>query len=374
MIKKKEQCCGCGACAQACPQNCIAMESDREGFLYPQIAEEGCVSCGLCEKVCPVLGKDSAGNHVPDCYVGYAKNEGIRACSSSGGIFSLLAESVLDSGGVLYGAATDEGQMVRHIRVDSASGLCMLRGSKYLQSRIGDTFSEAKEDLDAGRAVLYSGTACQTAGLRRFLGKDYEKLYMVDVLCHGVPSPAVWKKYLEWQAKKHSAGSVRQVFFRNKQCGWKNYSLELIFDNGRRYMESHRDDVFMQLFLENVCLRPSCHDCSFKGLDRMSDLTIGDAWGVEQVDPEMDDDRGTSIILVHSLKGRKLLGEAAPGILMHQADLDRILPPDADSRKSVAAHSGRKGFFRVLGLFGTGAFSAWQLRNVCRRIKRKIKK
>lgn len=372
--EKKEQCCGCGACAQVCPKNCIVMKPDREGFPYPETAGEGCTACGLCEKVCPVPEKMPRGNFVPGCCVGYAEDEEIRACSSSGGVFSLLAGAVLGPGGVLYGAASDEEQGVRHIRVDSASDLCLLRGSKYLQSRTGDTFSQARADLEAGRTVLYSGTACQIAGLKRFLVRDYEKLYTVDVLCHGVPSPAVWKKYLEWQVKRHGAGRVQRVFFRNKDRGWKQYAVELVFDNGRTYTKVHREDPFMQMFLGNICLRPSCHACRFKGLDRPSDLTIGDAWGVDSVEPGMDDDKGTSVILIHSAGGEKLLAEAAQGIRLRRTEVERILPPSADSRKSVAPHPGRKKFFRALNLLGTGVFSLWRFRNTAGRIKRKAEK
>lgn len=369
-IGKKELCCGCGACAQVCPKGCIKMGRDKEGFLYPCISETACTSCGLCETVCPISETVSHDDHVLGCYVGYARDGKIRACSSSGGIFSLLAAEVLRLGGVLYGAAVDEGQMVRHIRVDSLSGLHLLRGSKYLQSEVGDTFSEAKSDLEAGRYVLYSGTACQIAGLKQLLMKDYEKLYTVDVLCHGVPSPIVWKKYLEWQGKR-SGGRVTQSFFRNKEHGWKKYALELLFDNSGRYVKIHGEDIFMQMFLENICLRPSCHECRFKDLNRGSDLTIGDAWGVELVDPEMDDDKGTSVIITHSPKGEGILEEILPDIRMHKVDVERILPPSADSRKSVAAHPRRESFFRALNLLGTGVFTIWGLRDIWRKIKGK---
>ncbi len=372
-VEKREQCCGCGACAQICPVKCIAMEADREGFPYPEITGEVCISCGLCEKVCPVAGKTAYSGYM-GCYTGYAKEDEIRDCSSSGGIFSLLATAILGFGGVLYGAAADEEQTVRHIRVDSVSGLCLLRGSKYLQSKTENTFSEAKRDLEAGRYVLYSGTACQIAGLKQFLMKDYDKLYTVDVLCHGVPSPAVWKKYLEWQMRKHGAGSVRQMSFRNKKYGWKRYALQLLFDNGREYLEEHGEDIFLQMFLADICLRPSCHACRFKDLSRMSDLTIGDAWGVDSIDSEMDDDRGTSVILVHSFKGEKILKEVAAGARMHRADVEHLLPPWVDSRKSVAVHPGRKCFFMALHLFGTGIFTLWKLLNIGRRMKKKVKK
>ena len=372
-IRKKELCCGCGACAQVCPKGCIKMNRDKEGFLYPCISETACTSCGLCETVCPISETASHDDHVLGCYVGYAKDEEIRVCSSSGGIFSLFAAEVLRLGGVLYGAAVDEEQMVRHIRVDSMSGLRLLRGSKYLQSEVGDTFSEAKRDLEAGRYVLYSGTACQIAGLKSLLGEDYEKLYTVDVLCHGVPSPIVWRKYLDWQGKR-CGGRVTQSFFRNKEYGWKKYAVEILFDNSKIYMKIHREDIFMQMFLENICLRPSCHECRFKDLDRVSDLTIGDAWGVDLVDSEMDDDKGTSVIITHSPKGEGLLEEILPDVRIHRTDVERILPPTADSRKSVIAHPERESFFRALNLFGTGVFTIWWLWDICKKMKSKVKK
>lgn len=290
-INDKKDCCGCGACMLSCPSECISLKEDKEGFLYPHVNAELCINCGACERSCPVLNCELSEGVLPDAYVAYADDDVLRENSSSGGMFSLFAENILNSGGVVFGAAFDSDFTVHHIVVESVDELSKLRGSKYLQSRTENAFKEAEDYLKSGRKVLYTGTACQIAGLKRYLKRDYTNLYTVDVLCHGVPSPKVWKKYLEEQEKTHGA-AVRRTFFRNKKYGWKTYAVSLDFSNETVYERIFKEDSFMKLFLGNICLRPSCHDCKFKGLSRPSDITIGDCWGIEKIMSDMDDDKG----------------------------------------------------------------------------------
>ncbi len=372
-VNNKKDCCGCSACVQICPKQCISMKNDSEGFAYPIVDRNVCVECGLCEKVCPILNAIKTGDTVKNTYVGYAGNDIIREKSSSGGIFSLLADEVLNEGGIVFGAAFDDSFMVRHIAADSEKGLERLRGSKYLQSDIGDTFKICKQELDKGRKVLYTGTACQIAGLKSFLKNEYENLIAVDVLCHGVPTSELWKKYLNEQKQKYGS-DVYQVSFRKKSTGWKKYSVEIQFANSEKYEKRAAEDKYMRLFLSDICLRPSCHDCKFKSLERASDITIGDSWGINNYMPEMDDDKGTSVILVHSEKGQAVIDNISKSMNIKKAETEYALPPTADSRKSVAPHMKREKFFELLATgAGIDVLADLLKPSFIHRVKRKIK-
>lgn len=346
-IDDKSKCCGCSACYQICPSKCIAMEQDKEGFLYPVVNEVQCKQCGLCEKICPVQNVKEVKCDTLKSYVAYIKDETVRLKSSSGGMFTLFAEEILNRQGVVFGAAFDDAFLVQHIAIQTKADLAWLQGSKYLQSRIEETYKEAKKFLEAGRFVLYTGTACQIAGLKAYLHKDYEKLYTIDVLCHGVPTPKLWQHYIKCQEKQYKA-SVSSVFFRNKSSGWKNYSVQLVFKNAMAHMNKFANDEYMRLFLSDICLRPSCHDCKFKALNRSSDLTLGDCWGIENYMPHMDDDKGTSVVLVHSTKGQKMFEDLKEQMRYCEAEVDKALPPTADSRKSVNMHPKRDKLFAQL--------------------------
>ena len=345
-IINKKDCCGCTACAQICPKQCIAMMPDSEGFCYPKINETICVKCGLCEKVCPMLKSQNMQGQV-HAWAAYCKEDKIRLASSSGGIFSLLAEEILEEGGVVFGAAFDGQMMVHHVAVESVRDLERLRGSKYLQSRIENSYADVKAYLAADRKVLFSGTACQIAGLLHFLGRPYEKLWTVDVLCHGVPTPTLWKNYLSEQNRAFKM-PVRQISFRDKPQGWKKYQMAWKVEGGEIYRQPASRNPYMRLFLSNICLRPSCYDCHFKGFPRVSDLTLGDCWGVEQHSPEMDDDKGTSVVIVNTEKGNTLREKIAGRCVWKEEKLDVLLPPTADSRKSVQPHPNRRRFFLLM--------------------------
>jgi len=345
-ITDKTDCCGCGACAQICPKCCISMRADSEGFLYPYVDTENCIECGLCRQVCPVL-RQSERKKTPEIYAAYALNEEIREDSSSGGIFSLLANFVLEAHGVVFGAAFDDDFSVHHIKVESTADMHKLRGSKYLQSCIDNTYAEARSFLEAGRMVLFSGVGCQIAGLKAYLKKDYTNLYTVDVLCHGVPSPKLWQHYLREQKNNYGAEIV-QISFRKKNTGWKTYSEEQIFQSGEKYSRMHSEDSFIQCFLRDVCLRPSCYSCKFREGQSGADLTLGDAWGIQNWMPELDDDRGTSIVLVNSEKGRQMWLQIAGQTCSRQGNPEIILQYNSVYRKSMAEHPGRARFFASL--------------------------
>lgn len=342
-------CCGCSACEQACPVQCIVMKEDERGFLYPKVMLDECIHCGKCDTVCTAklpLSK-SEKVQVTDTFVGYGKNKEIRKNSSSGGIFSVLAESIFDQNGVVFGAAFDQQFGVHHIFIESKDELWKLQGSKYVQSNLENTFQEAKSFLKKERCVLFTGTACQIAGLKNYLGTSYERLYTIDVLCHGVPSSKVWEQYLD-EKKEEYKSSIQKVEFRNKQSGWKNYSMKILFSNDLQYKKIFREDLFMKLFLSNISLRPSCYQCIWKAIPRESDISLGDCWGVEKTMPEMDDDKGTSVILVHSQKGEQLLQTVSNQLNLCKAQLDTVLPPQTDSRRPVLHHPNEEKFWMAL--------------------------
>lgn len=319
MIKllNKTACCGCSACAQICPNQCISMIEDNEGFLYPHINEEICTDCGLCEKVCPVINQGSPREPLK-VYAAKNKNEEIRMLSSSGGIFTLLAEYVINKGGVVFGAKFNEKWQVIHASTETTEGIADFRGSKYVQSITGQTYSEAEQFLKLGRLVLFCGTPCQIAGLKNYLRKEYGNLYTVDFVCHGVPSDKIWKKYLSEllgykknnqlknnKVESYSYSDINNINFRDKALGWKMFRFSLNLNGGDKtilFSESLMNNVYLQGFLKYLYLRPSCHDCRFKELRSSSDIMLGDFWGIQDVMPEFDDDKGISLITINSKK------------------------------------------------------------------------
>lgn len=341
-IKEKQNCCGCQACVQACPKGCIKMETDGEGFLYPIIDNEVCIDCGLCERICPVL--HSAGDSwvPPKAYASYNLNEKVRLASSSGGVFTLAAEYVLNQGGVIYGAAMEE-LRVKHVRVVDRDGLDLLRGSKYVQSNIGRTYAQARDDLKAGKLVLFTGTPCQIEGLNSFLRKKYENLIAMDIICHGVPSPMVWEKYLLWQERATDT-SVKRAMFRNKKYGWKTFSMFLEFADTKSYVCRYNEDLFMKAFLYDLCLRPSCYQCHFKKINRVSDMTVADFWGIRNICPEMDDDRGTSLVLVHSSKGSEIMTAISSGMVCREVPFEDAIRGNPAMISSAAKPKTRNLF------------------------------
>lgn len=305
-LRDKSKCTGCTACAAVCPLHCIAMTPDEEGFRYPEIDRDRCVSCGQCEAVCPVDKPAGESEPAPAAYGVKAKDVELRLNSSSGGAFSLLAEGVLSRGGAVFGVAmAADCKSARHVMAESEGELAALRGSKYLQSDLEDTFRQVKKELEQ-RPVLFSGTPCQVDGLNAYLGQGYENLLTVEVICHGVPTPKLWRKYMEAQANK-SGGEIVKAEFRHKKCGWHIFGSRLENSNRKVLYSTLRKDPFIQMFLRNLCLRPSCYQCPSKGLERTADLTIADFWGIENVAPELDDDKGTSLVLAHSENGQKAL-------------------------------------------------------------------
>lgn len=352
-----ERCCGCGACAAACPVSCIDMQADRLGFRYPTVDAERCVGCGSCDAVCPAQ-RETAEDGLVRVLWACSTDEDERARSSSGGVFGLLARDVLARGGTVYGAAFADGaRSVRHVRVDDPAQLDAVMRSKYVQSSVGaDVYRAVSDDLRAGRLVLFCGTACQTAGIAGYLDRrriPRDGLLLADVICHGVPSPRLWSEWVAYREVLAGAPASR-VNFRSKTAGWLSYSVAYSYatekDSAVHRSESgdFRDDWYMRAFLVNASLRGSCLSCPAKRRS-CSDLTLGDFWGVQEAHPEAFDDKGTSAVIVNTEKGEEAIASLGDRMRMGESDLGRVLAGNPALVRPVSPHPRRERFLTEVG-------------------------
>ncbi|MDO5147050.1 MAG: Coenzyme F420 hydrogenase/dehydrogenase, beta subunit C-terminal domain [Eubacteriales bacterium] len=347
-IVDREMCCGCTACADRCPKQCISMICDEEGFQYPCVNHDKCINCGACNEVCPIECANEEKNEFRSAYAAWNKDDSIRIQSTSGGVFTAIAETVIQQNGVVLGAQYNEDHQVSHIATDHPDGISKLRQSKYVQSKTKGIYIEAKKALSTGRTVLFCGTPCQTEALVKFLKGKPNNLILCDFICRGVISPIVYRKYLEYLEKKY-ASKVKIVHFKNKTYGWHRFSTKITFENGKTYIRDRYHDSYMLLYLkENVSLRPSCYHCHFKGVDRCSDITLGDFWGAQKKYNELDNDRGTSAVLVHTKQGEEILGKAEKYLELHPVDVMDIVKGNECILKSPVSRSDRKQFFDLL--------------------------
>ena len=309
----KEQCTGCGACVQRCPQNCISWQTAEFGFFYPVIDEKKCVDCGLCERVCPI-DKDISHLNFQKFFAAVHNNKQILSKSTSGGAFSAIAEKVIEKKGVVYGVIMNDDARVHHIRVDNNYELIKMRGSKYVQSRTVNTYKQAEEDLKKGITVLYTGTPCQIFGLKKFLGKEYSNLYTIDIVCHGVGSQEYFDKYMEFARERY--GEIREIQFRSKEfSGWSCGSGCIV----SRYRGSQSDEAripyndyenyYYSYFLLGDIYRNACYLCKYANTNRVGDFTLGDFWGVESLKLPLNTSGGCSLIIVNNQRAMKFLEE-----------------------------------------------------------------
>ena len=354
-VVDKSKCCGCAACAQRCPKQCITMLQDKEGFLYPTVDAVKCIDCGLCEKVCPVI--NARKERLPQkVYAAKNHDEEIRRQSSSGGIFTILAETTINAGGVVFGVMFNENWEVLHSYTETVEGLAAFRGSKYVQSVIGNSYKQAEAFLKQGREVLFSGTPCQIAGLKRYLRKEYDNLLTVECVCHGVPSPLVWHEYLNDIKTKNDTDKILDVKFRVKSSGWKKYSVSLKYSNKQGtcqddsilYYKNH----YMQAFLSDFILRPSCYSCPAKAGRSGTDIALADFWGIEKLMLQFDDDKGCSLVLDYTLRA-----DYESRCEYMSADYDHAVKYNPAIVRSVAKPLNRAFFFHRMNC-GKGCIGA----------------
>lgn len=302
-----EQCCGCSACFSVCPKQAISMFADTKGYLFPEIDSTKCIECGLCLKVCPFKAPLNLDDTESKSAFGLKnKSDAERLTSSSGGIYIEAAKEVLAHGGVVYGVRQDRTLGAMHDRAETLEQARSFQGSKYVQSCKGDVFKRVKADLIAGREVLFTGTPCEVAGLKRYLCKPYDSLVTIDIICHGTPSADTFRLYLERMEKKYGA-RIEKMTYRNKEYAWRHQELWIQFSNGKIYHSPIWEDEFYRLFTGNYLLRDSCYSCPFASDNRPGDLTIGDFWNIANVNAEFEDSLGVSSVICNTERGRVFL-------------------------------------------------------------------
>ena len=349
-----DSCCGCGACAARCPRSCISMEPDACGFLRPSVDPSACVGCGACDSVCPALNPPGE-----DAFEGAlwakARDAGLLDRSSSGGVFGLLARDTLSRGGVVAGAAWENGcRELRHAVVEREEELYRIMRSKYVQSSVGrDVYEGVRDALRAGRPALFCGTACQVAGMRSYLGAlvGSDLFLGVDVICHGVPSPELWRRWLAY-VEEREGGEVSEVNFRSKETGWLSYSVAYEHATGedcapRRSSTRFADDWYMRAFLKNASLRPSCLECPFKRRSG-SDVTLGDYWGVQAQHPGVPVEGGVSAVVCNTRRGADAMAGVSGLVDSGATSFDKIVSGNVALVSPVQPHADRDAFMSAL--------------------------
>ena len=385
-ISDKSKCCGCTACVNACPAQCIVMRRDREeGFDYPVANPDRCLGCGKCDAVCPVQNPSPAS----DPETAYAvRCEDYVDGSSSGGVFPALAKLVIDEGGVVFGAVMESDMIVGHAEAETMDQVQRIRGSKYVQSDPYSSFWDAREYLKAGRKVLFTGTPCQIAGLKSFLGGDHEGLLTVDTACHGVPSPGLWDMYVN-ALKARTQKNITSVNFRDKSRGWRRYGFTCKGPQGETVLSLRASaDPYMALFMQDLTLRPSCYNCPARAGRSGSDLTLADLWSVASAAPALDDDRGVSGVLVNTPKGREYMS-CIKAETMLEVPVEAAKAENGGFAESVAMPEKRAEFFKGLGVAKVDVYKHMrkyvvrkplpvllyrELRSALSRIKRRMSK
>lgn len=326
---KQEECCGCTACKSICATKAIEMKPDKEGFLYPKIDQKLCIGCSLCRKVCAFQNGYDKSQNLEMQYVYAAKHidEKIRMSSTSGGAFTAISDYILDKDGVVYGVTFDENMNVIHKIASTKEERDKFKGAKYVQSDLGNTFTEIKKHLESQKFVLFTGTPCQTAGLKNYLNRiNIENLLLCDIVCHGTPSPLMWREYIEYLEHKEKSKIV-EYYCRSKAKGWHGHHAMAIYQNGKIDYESILSQTHKALFNSHNIHRLACHNCKYTNLQRPSDITIADFWGIEKCMPDFDDNKGTSLILINSLKGQRLIEGIKGNLIYRECKTQDFLQP-----------------------------------------------
>lgn len=356
-IVEESQCTGCGTCYSVCSHEAITMQFDAEGFEYPVINQNVCVDCGLCQASCPVVNYNYDKRiKYSDVQIGYAarnKNLEQRLISSSGSIFPVLAEYIIDKGGIVVGVAYDEQFNTRHLIVDKIEDLPKLQGSKYLQCTADNiTFKYIRNELNYGRLVLYSAMACQVEGLKAYLRKAYENLYTIDLICMGIPSSKVWQTYLK---TFFTAEKIFHVNFKEKSIGWNSFCFHIETDK-RTFKEKGMKNLYLQSMFRTWNMRPSCFNCPFKKEKRISDFTIADCWGANKLVPQIDDNRGLSSVIVHSKKGIALWKQVEDKLETVKISIEEIAKGNSNLISNKQKAGDRERFYYLLRKTPKNAF------------------
>ena len=348
-IIKKSNCSGCGVCVSVCPKQAISMQLDEEGFLYPKINKDLCIDCSLCNKFCPKENKfEKNKNYSCEFFAAYNKNKQIAIDSSSGGIFWSFVEYIIKNNGVVYGVELGKNFNVFHSRATTLNDALKFRKSKYLESNTNNIYKKVKEDLKNDRLVLFSGTPCQIAGLYCFLGKEYEKLYTCDVVCHGVPSKKVFNKYIAELNSKENSNAISMCWRDKENAGWGPNHVSINFENGKKLTSTSLDNPYQKGFLLNFYLRPSCYVCNWAKLPRVGDISLADFWGYTGELLEQNKNSGISVIVVSSRKGKDLFEKCNNSFIYHSVSKEYVISKSRHVYKHPKFRFARKYFFKDL--------------------------
>lgn len=381
IITDKRNCTGCGACINACPKHIITMDEDSDGFIYPKIKVEDCIECHLCEKICPMLkdkleiSRQCAG--FPQFYAGQLKSKEDLLEVSSGGAFWAFSQTIIDGGGIVYGAVQENVDYIYHIRADNLDGIKNIRRSKYFQSDTKLTFAQVKADLKEGRNVLYSGTGCQIAGLKTYLGKEYDNLITCDVVCHGVPSRKVWKAYRK-EKEEREGKIIKDLVFRDKSAGWSHNQYKITYQDGSVEKEASTQQLFHAGYLQGLFYRPSCGVCRFASLPRVADVTLADYWQYQGRFRQPENDWGVSLITVNSNRGQRLLNDSARYLAIELTEQEKALASCRHLDEHPSENPDRANFFKLLNEVGYYAAARKYITasntNIVKRVVRKIRR
>lgn len=326
LICEKTKCFGCTACQNICPKQAITMQEDERGFKYPKIQEDKCIDCGLCKKVCPYYDVEKIKNNKTIAIAVKNKNEDIRIKSTSGGVFSEIAEYAIKNNGIVYAATFNEELEVIHKELTNIEDIPKFRGSKYVQSNVEGVVEKIEEDQEKYKKVIFIGTPCQVAGVKKYLEskRKLENVILIDLICHGVPSPKVWREHIKILNRK---GEVKNFYFRTKIKGWHRNKQKVEYNTGRNDYKSPLSQAYNELYFTEKISRKSCYQCPFTDIRRVSDITIGDFWGVERKYPEFDDNKGVSLILINTEKGEKIINDIKNKLIIKEVKNEHVMQP-----------------------------------------------
>lgn len=365
IYSEKNMCCGCTACCEACPVNAVTMKKDRHGFVYPEVDDTICINCGKCKKVCPFKNSPTEEKNIPDVYALKCKDDDIRMQSASGAAFSAIAENIIENGGMVYGVECDENFVVKHSCAETKEDYIKFRGSKYVQSEMGNIFTDVKRTLDDEKYVLFSGTPCQVAGLKLFLGKDYPKLYTVDLVCHGVPTPLMWEEFIAKIKQQYVEKNIKNVICRDTAI-WGKYISKIIFsDKTEQYTKEYID-----IYSSNYALRESCFNCKFASSDRPGDFTIMDFWGINDIMPDFTDNKGVSVVMLNTEKAKMYIKHIEKNAVLQKTELKNILVYQPRMEKPVKKPRLWQRFWEDYDRYGyDGVFEKYIVKKYGRRFK-----